>query len=37
MSSLFNKIATMLGTGDRSGGVDESKALSFTQDRWNDL
>lgn len=45
-SNLLNKLGVMLGMGgggasdesqQDSSGVDEAKALQFTQDRWNDL
>lgn len=40
MSRLLNAISGLMGMDSQGGndsGVDESKALQFTQDRWNDL
>lgn len=36
-SGILNKLGSLLGLGGSDSGVDESSALQFTQDRWNDL
>lgn len=35
--SILDKIGQVLGMTPDANGVDEQKALAFTQDRWNDL